>query len=124
MNTSLRTNGQTPVICGVSFDDIGAFTIRVYDDSIPHDLLMITIIVDEIKFLEDITLPVCMVGFENTNALYIVDTSCKCIWKIDTVNNMVSEWLSEQGHKFTLSKANDNHRLVSKVSDYRLHLEI
>ena len=38
-----------------------------------------------------------MVGIENTNTLYVHDLECKCIWKIDTVNNKVDKWLSEVG---------------------------
>jgi len=93
------------------------FTLRAHDVSSPFDLLMMTI-ADELKW------PVSMVAIETTNTLYVGDSNCSCIWKIDTINNIVEKWLSELGEEFSLSIANDNHLLVLKVSQYLQRLEI
>src|SRR5688572_1575622 len=71
-------------------------TMRAYDDSTPHDLLMITII-------EEMESPTDMVGIETTRTVYVYDSMCKCIWKIDTDKNEVGEWMAELGDEFSLS---------------------
>lgn len=96
------------------------FTIRSYDVSVPHDLLMITF-VDEIEKMYNSPLPI---GIRNTNTFYIGDRKCKCIFKINTDNNMFGEWLWELGEEFRFSMANNNSLLVAKVSEDLPHLEI
>src|SRR6218665_971403 len=63
--------------------------LRAYEDSIPHDLLMITLI-KEFRVAQE------MVGVDQTGTVYISDlmTCNGCIWKIDTLNNKVEKWLS------------------------------
>jgi len=96
------------------------FTIQAYDASIPHDLLMITVVVAS-SGRTDYTLWLSynpfMVGIEDTSTLYVSVWECSCIWKIDLVNNIAGEWLSDLGDEFHLSVASENHLLVLKVSD-------
>ena len=92
-------------------------SIRAYEDSVPRDLLMITM-------TEEINDPGEMVGVNDTNNIYVRDRNKTCIWKIDTVNNKVDEWLSELSNDVHLSVANDNRLLLLKDVDDLLHLEI
>ena len=97
-------------------------TVQAYDVSSPHDLLMITV-ADEIYAPYWSSDTVSMVGFNNTNTLYVNYRSSFCIWKIDLVNNRIGKWLST-GYEVHLSVANDNHLLVVDVSDGDCHLHI
>lgn len=101
------------------------FTLRLYDVGMPHDLLAI-IVLGEIKFLVNVEWPFNIVGNENMNNLYFSDDNCKCIWKIDTINNrpIAEKWLSELGDEFSLSTASDNHLQVLRFVKDLLHLEI
>lgn len=83
-------------------------TIRAHEDSIPYDLLMITV-------AEEIAEPRDMVGVEDTNTLYVPDFRNKCIWKIDMDNSKVEIWLSELPAVYSLSVANNNHLLVLRL---------
>ena len=110
------------IIC--QYNDMGSvFTLRAYDVRIPHDLLTITVL-DEATFLHNIQWPFNIVGTEDMNTLYFADDHNDCIWKMDTVSNKVTEWLSELYNEFSLSIANDDHLLVLKTSKQLSNLEI
>src|SRR6218665_3596404 len=85
-------------------------SLRAYEDSIPHDLLMI-IAFEELRYCNE------MVGNEKTSTVYISDLmDCRgCIWKIDTLNNKVEKWLSNLGSSLHMSIANDNRLLVFRI---------
>ena len=105
-----------PPIRGVS--SLLYVNIRAHDDNMPHDLLMITTI-------EEIETPTSMAGIEDTGALYVFDSNCECIWKIDTYKNEVRKWLSELGDVISLSVTSDNHLLVLRSLEiYYIYLEI
>lgn len=115
-------------VCGVNTDDFiyilsfgthAGYTVRVYDVSIPYDLLMI-IMMDELSM----GTPFNMIVIESTNTLFIGDDRRECIWKIDMEKNEAGKWLSELGKEFSFSIANDNHLLVLRFIDDILHLEI
>lgn len=102
------------VLC---FDTSRPATIRAYDDSSPHDLLLITV-------LEGFGTAFDMVSIENTNTLYVSDWKNECIWKIDPERNKVSKWLSKVGFGTSFSAANDNHLLVLRSLRDRLYFVI
>lgn len=102
-------------------------TIRAYDDSSPHDLLMLSV-------AEEIIVPRDAVVIEST--LYVYDWMGDCFWKIDTVNNYrVEKWLSGlssndenrfvvRGYDISLSVTNDDHLLVLRLNRAMLFLEM
>lgn len=103
----IKMNDFIYLFCS-SFDEYS--DLRAYEDSMPHDLLMITL-VKEFRVAQE------MVGVEKTGTVYISDlmTCNGCIWKIDTLNNKVEKWLSNVGGWFHMSIANDNHLLVLRA---------
>lgn len=99
------------LICILCFNyDSGktAATLRAYEDSIPHDLLMLTA-------TEKIGIACNMVAIKSTNTIYVSDESCKCIWKIDIYRNRVDKWMSNVGYCPDISVTSENQLLLLRV---------
>jgi len=103
---AIKMNDLIYVFCS----GYGKSNLRAYEVSIPHDLLMIT-------HIEEFIVSEEMVGIEKTSTVYISHLIrwSGCIWKIDTLNNKVEEWLSNVGFWFHLSIASDDQILILRV---------
>lgn len=85
-------------------------SIRVYDDASPFQLQ------SEIH-LDGIRKPCDLAASDKNECLYMSDSLCKCIWKVDLDDKLVGKpdgqrpalWLDNASSPFTLSVTRDGH---------------
>lgn len=99
-------------------------SIRVYDDTIPFTLQ------SEIH-LDGVKRPCDLAASDKNECLYISDSLCKCIWKVDVSDKTIGEpdaqratlWLDTISSPYTLSVSRDGHVItVSWGSPSSLHI--
>lgn len=109
------------VLC-LHVSQINVMDLRAYEGSNPHDLLLITVLPEEVNYWNSV-----IVGLENTNTIYINDAGCRCIWQIGMNNNRIDKWMSYEDFRETSVSASYNNEqvvLLRRHDDYLLYLEI
>lgn len=102
------------IICRQDSDE-SIKSIRVYDDTLPFDLLYL-ILIEEVnraeQFVADATL----------NCFYILDSPC--IWKFTIRDQKLTKWLSDLVDPISLTVSTDGQLVVLRRDETWIELEI